>query len=163
MSSKKLCGTTKEIPCPYCGNMAKLVYGKDIPSYAAREELRDKPYHACLPCGAWVGCHRGTEVPLGVPASRQLRMLRAAAHEEFDKIWRTRRWAKRPNARKMLRRDAYQWLAHKLGIQVKECHIGMMNEEQCRQVIRVCRERRKAAGEVLLSTFEEAAERVREA
>lgn len=36
----------------------------------------------------------------------------------------------------MSRRAAYSWLAKQLGIEEKDCHIGMFNLEQCAAVVR---------------------------
>lgn len=58
----------------------------------------------------------------------QLRKARSAAHAAFDPLWK--RGA-------MNRPDAYKWLAGELGIDPAECHIGMMTEQQARQVVEV--------------------------
>lgn len=33
----------------------------------------------------------------------------------------------------MERKEAYKWLADAMGIDCKDCHIGMFSEEQCRE------------------------------
>lgn len=83
----------------------------------------------CFNCGAYVGCHKGTIKPLGTLANEELRGLRNQAHSSFDPIWQTR---------KMKRRQAYKWLAEKLGISEKDCHIAKFNKEKCLKVIQIC-------------------------
>jgi ribosomal protein L20A (L18A) len=50
------------------------------------------------------------------------------AHEEFDKLWQENH---------MTRQEAYQWLASKLKISLKKCHIGNFNESQCFDIERM--------------------------
>lgn len=42
----------------------------------------------------------------------------------------------------MERKEAYKWLASHLGIDGKDCHIGMFSEEQCKEVQQVLRRKR---------------------
>lgn len=112
--------------CPYCKATAEKVTGKEI--YPHRPDLYPLVFYRCTPCGAHVGCHRGTDKPLGMLANADLRTARICAHEAFDQLWRE----KLPG--KMTRSQAYFWLADKLGLSVEKCHIGMFNEAQCRQV-----------------------------
>lgn len=69
--------------CPYCDGMpvyvdSSLVYGR---SYGM--------IYLCHPCNAWVGVHKGTNKPLGRLANAELREAKKAAHEAFDKIWKS--------------------------------------------------------------------------
>lgn len=125
--------------CPYCGKVAKYVTGREI--YSSRGKWDDMWFWACLPCGAWVGCHRYSkkhgfrgDEPLGRLANARLRQRKRAAHDAFDPLWNK-------NAR-LKRVDAYKWLAGKLGIPVEECHIGMFDVEMCDKVIRAVKERK---------------------
>lgn len=86
----------------------------------------------CDDCGAAVGCHPNTDVPLGIMADRMTRRWRKKAHEAFDPIWRKPNW--------ITRHQAYEWLAGKLGLETKACHIGTFTRNQCRQVIAACQE-----------------------
>jgi hypothetical protein len=52
-----------------------------------------------------------------------------AAHAAFDPKWQSK---------KMKRTAAYAWLAEKLGIDGKDCHIGMMDLMMCKRVVEVC-------------------------
>lgn len=88
----------------------------------------------CGHCGASVGCHPGTDIPLGKMADRTTRQLRKKAHEVFDPIWRKGL---------LSRSQAYAWLADQLGIRVEECHISWFDAETCEKVIRICRKSRR--------------------
>lgn len=111
--------------CPYCGNVVELIKR----GFYKRPDLRDKPRWVCKPCGAHVGCHPGTFVPLGTLANAELRAARHAAHTAFDPLW------KEGN---ISRSQAYAWLSRKLRITVRECHIGYSSVEQCRRIVALC-------------------------
>lgn len=119
-----------KVKCDYCGNPASLVTGKEI--YPNRPDLYSNKIWMCLPCRAWVGCHKDSNaVPLGRLANDDLRKAKSKAHSAFDPFWKSG---------KMRRKDAYAMLAGLLGIQAKDCHIGMFDIEQCARVVDVCRE-----------------------
>lgn len=117
----------RKVVCPYCQGRATLVGGAVI--YPFRTDLHDRRFYLCAPCGAWVGCHLGTEKPLGVPANAATRQARIQAHDVFDPIWKTGR---------MDRQAAYAWLAGLLGIRPEACHISWFDEDQCAEVVRLC-------------------------
>ena len=84
------------------------------------------PYiYRCEGCKAYVGCHEGTKIPLGVLADRSTRNLRVKAHEELDKLWRSGL---------MSRAKAYNWLAGELGIDTSQCHISWLTKDQLKDV-----------------------------
>jgi len=83
----------------------------------------------CNDCTAVVGCHPGTETPLGRMADRETRKLRTKAHNAFDPLWRNGY---------MTRSRAYNWLASTLGIHSNECHISWLSKEQLKQVAEFC-------------------------
>jgi hypothetical protein len=122
----------KKTFCPYCKNDAALVTGREV--YPHRSDLHGRMFWMCSPCKAWVGCHVGSKghKPLGRLANAELRILKQQAHAVFDPIWK--------HSRSISRKDAYAILADKLGIPVKECHIGYFDEERCRKVIQICKE-----------------------
>lgn len=71
------------------------------------------------------------------PADQKTRDARRTAHEAFDVLWRG------PGA-PFTRSGAYRWLRGELGLTREECHIGMFDFEQCRQVcLRVAALRRR--------------------
>lgn len=118
-----------DLLCPYCGKAASLVGGINI--YPHRPDLAEKKFYQCAPCDAYVGCHPGTTNPLGRLADAELRKAKMAAHAAFDPLW------KEGNKK---RGSAYAWLCDQLGIEKKDCHIGMFDVEMCRRVVEVCRE-----------------------
>lgn len=131
--------------CEYCGSGTKLVLGKCI--YADRwPSLADKPFWACdryPTCDAYVGCHPGTETPLGRLANKELRQWKSRAHAVFDPLWqeklRRRRAERGAEYKKQYARgSAYRWLACQLGISFDDCHIGMFDVETCKRVVVLC-------------------------
>lgn len=121
--------------CGYCGCVAVLTFGKVL--YPAREDLWRKMFWACPSCpDVYVGCHPGTQVPLGSLADKALREARSAAHAAFDPLWRREvRPGVPPNTARSRR---YVWLAGRLGIPSADCHIGGFSLELCRRVVEVC-------------------------
>lgn len=113
------------IDCPYCGNAPQLITGKEL--YQHRPDLADKKFWKCFTCGAYVGCHPGSERPLGTLANAADRQWRSMAHQEFDQIWKSG---------EMLRSQAYRWLAEQVGVTV--VHIGKSNQEMCKRIVSIC-------------------------
>lgn len=118
----------KSPACPYCDQVSALVTGKVI--YPHRQDLHSKKFYHCAPCGAYVGCHPGTEKPLGRLANAELRQAKQAAHREFDPMW---------IGGNLKRSQAYGWLAEQLGIKKTSCHIGEFDVAMCARVVEVCR------------------------
>lgn len=112
--------------CQYCNESAKLVTGR-VP-YPHRKDLHNLYFWYCANGHepAFVGCHKGTQEPLGILADAGLRKIKSAAHQAFDPIWKEGEFT---------RKQAYQWLADKLGIAVEDCHIGMFKAQTCMRVI----------------------------
>ncbi len=126
--------------CPYCGQFSRKVGGDVI--YPHRPDLHDKRFYHCAPCGAYVGCHPGTEKPLGRLADAELRMWKQRVHAAFDPIWQ-RRFERKSSAdhrykKGMARGGRYKRLAELMGIPKDECHIGMFDIERCRIAIDIC-------------------------
>ncbi len=107
--------------CPYCGAPSKLVDDTHIyvRSYGTK-------CYICEPCGAWVGCHKGTNKALGRLANKELRELKHQAHEAFDPIWKNGY---------LPRKAAYEILSIAFNLPVEHTHIGMFDEDMCRKVI----------------------------
>ncbi len=106
--------------CPYCKGKSQLIESKEI--YGKDYGL----LHICKPCGAYVGCHKGSKQPLGRLANKKLRELKQEAHLYFDKIWKL----------KILKRgEAYNWLSEQIGTPLDYTHIGMFSEKTCTLVI----------------------------
>lgn len=116
------------ISCDYCGKPARLVDSAIV--YEGRSY---GPIWFCKDCQAWVGCHRGTDKPLGRLANAELRHWKRGAHAVFDSLWRGKT--------RYTRRKAYQWLAGEMGLPEEKTHIGMFDVDQCKQVIAICKKR----------------------
>ncbi|WP_329766084.1 zinc-finger-containing protein [Stenotrophomonas geniculata] len=114
-------------PCPVCNCEAKLVTGREV--YPHRPDLYGKKFWACLPHGAWVGCHPGSERRMGRLATAETRRLKMAAHAAFDPLWKTGR---------MKRTKAYAWLREQTGLSERDCHMGWMSDDNLRRVIEIC-------------------------
>lgn len=118
--------------CDYCNSEAQLVGGDVI--YPHRPDLHRLRFWQCVPCEAWVGCHKGTVRPLGRLANAELREAKTAAHNAFDPFWKFNEF----HGQKLKRSQAYKWLAERLGIEVEQCHIGMFDVETCKRVVEIC-------------------------
>ena len=86
-------------------------------------------FYICPKCGAYVGCHKGTNISLGRTANKHLRELKMAAHDAFDTMWKTK---------KMRRGSAYSWLSNILELPKEYTHIGMFSASTCIKVIEIC-------------------------
>lgn len=113
--------------CPYCHSNSEITDGSEI--YPHRTDLRQKKFYICRMCNAYVGCHTNG-LPLGRLANARLRKAKQKAHAAFDPIWKSG---------KKSRKEAYQWLGEKLGINKENCHIGMFDEENCLRVVELCK------------------------
>jgi len=80
-------------------------------------------------CDSYVGTCPGTDIPLGLPADAELRVLRIRAHRAFDALWRSGI---------MDRESAYRWMADRFAIPVREAHIAKFGPWRCRELIRMC-------------------------
>jgi len=116
--------TMRTVWCDYCDTHT---------DYVDSEEIYGKSYgmiYLCRSCGAYVGVHRGTDIPLGRLANAELRDWKKMAHANFDPVWTHGRFKGR-------RSDAYKWLADQMGLPEEETHIGMFNVKQCQQLIMI--------------------------
>jgi hypothetical protein len=118
--------------CPYCGALSELVHSDEIYKPQDRDAPNYGYMYVCWPCDARVGCHKGTTNPLGSLANAELRNWRKQVHFLFDSLWEDREE----------RKAAYAWLAQRLGIPFKKCHIGNMSVEVCKQAIEIVKEKR---------------------
>ena len=119
--------------CVECGGMGVMTSGER--AYPHRRDNWGKIYFQC-PCGAIVGCHPGTAVPAGRPASTHTRALRYRAHELFDRRWG--RGERSPHGYGYARQKAYKWLADFMGVPLDEAHIGLFDADQCNRLIAAC-------------------------
>lgn len=115
--------------CPYCGGRVNLVSSSTV--YHSNKYKGKMWVCEHYPkCDAYVGCHPGTEIPLGRLANKKLRNLKMEAHKWFDPIWKSGL---------MTRKEVYKWLASMLNIEESECHIGMFSPDTCNKVIQICK------------------------
>lgn len=120
--------------CIECSGTEAQPVGGDV-IYPHRPDLKALRFWRC-PCGAYVGVHEGTWKPKGYPAGPATHRARIAAHAAFDPLWR-RKMAKEGCTPKVARGAGYWWLAGELGIEVQDCHIGMMDEATALKVVEV--------------------------
>jgi hypothetical protein len=141
-------GLAKVAPaCGECADGGEVVLAQGREMYPQRPDLwvhdngDERWMWRCARCDAYCGVHRGTITPLGTPAGKATREARSAAHAAFDPLWQKRAHlsAMKPSR---ARAKGYRWLAGELGINPKECHIGMMDAAMCRRVIEICSRRR---------------------
>ena len=120
-----------EVICPYCGSNAVLIDSAHV--YGGRSYGM---IWICEPCDAYVGTHANNE-PLGSLANAELRKMRTIAHKAFDPLWQTKMKQSKCSKSKA-RGDGYKWLAQKLKIDIKNCHIGKFYLNQCKRVVEIC-------------------------
>ena len=120
--------------CPYCNKESKyvnssIIYGKDYGML-----------YLCEDCNAYCGVHKGTNIPLGTLANRILRDLRKKAHSYFDRFYKEKLidqiYKKKSDLSR--RNKSYLWLSLQLNLPLNETHIGMFDEDRCKDVIRIC-------------------------
>lgn len=108
--------------CPHCGGKVEVVGNAEI--YGGKP-MGEWPWaYLCRDCGAYVGMHPYTPIPLGTLATEALRRARVQAKQPFE-TWRT--------TRNIDRTQAYATLAGKMGIPVEECHFGWFDQARCDQ------------------------------
>lgn len=113
--------------CPYCTKRSCLVDGLAI--YPNRPDLQTRMFYQCAPCGAYVGTHKGSarHAPLGTLANAELRALRRQVHEKLDPLWQ----GNPPGEVGKIRNQVYDWLAKRMGLDVRRCHVAHFREAQC--------------------------------
>lgn len=126
-------------PCePICAECEKLAtqmvsWSQVYTWRPGRPDLTSKKFWLC-DCGAFVGCHEGTTIPLGRPAKKALQRLRSRAHEMFDPLWQAKA-AREKLPRHEAREAGYAWLAGQLGLTRDKTHIGMMDKPTVTRMI----------------------------
>lgn len=112
--------------CLFCHSEVRVATHQDV--YG--RDYSDWPYmYLCGKCGACVGMHPFTNIPLGTLADRATRKARKDCKKPFEALWRNG---------KMSRTEAYIWLAAELNIPVDECHFGWFDICQCEAAKRAC-------------------------
>lgn len=113
---------TTAIWCVGCNEevRAELVHGDVV--YPHREDLKDLPFWKCPKCGDTVGTHYKSAdplKPLGVIATRGMKILRRNIHSCIDPIWTNRI---------MTRTQVYKYISTRLGYQYHTGDIKTMAE-----------------------------------
>lgn len=116
----------RPVRCDACGSPKVELQSKELMRMRVRGPWSLIWY--CSDCTAWVGCHEGTDVPMGLMGDRNTRHARFEAHQAMDPLWRGRKAIAG-------RDEVYQWMAAHLGIDYSVAHISMLNEEQCNRLI----------------------------
>ena len=115
---------TRYIVCHYCKTEAQYTDSAVV--------YHGKSYgmiYLCPKCGAYVGVHKGTAIPLGILADAELRKWKKIAHDAFDQLWIDGL---------MSRSAAYVWLAEAMGKSIVETHIGMFRLNECEAATELC-------------------------
>lgn len=118
--------------CIHCGSPVRL--GTHAEIYDGRS-FGVWPYvYLCenKECGAYVGLHSFTNIPLGHLATEAERAARKSCKPAFEKLWKT-------GAAPMSRNAAYAWLAEALQIPAENCHFGMFGVERCELAKKLCK------------------------
>jgi len=123
------------VKCDYCGEDANFNPGSD--AFYGGRDFGPVWSCECVPGGAWVGCHKGSDRPLGRLADKSLRAAKSAAHAAFDPLWQ-RKMTRDGVSKSEARGAGYRWLAGQMGLTSDQCHIGMFNNEQCQRVVALC-------------------------
>jgi hypothetical protein len=81
-----------------------------------------------ISCHGTHTAHQKTGLPMGVPANAEVRRLRMRVHDLFDRRWKSG---------SMTRQGAYHWLAAKMMMNYKRCHIGSFDKNQCLRALEI--------------------------
>lgn len=114
--------------CDCCGSGA-VVLTKNSEVYRGRSFGYWPFVYLCKHCGAYVGLHPGTDIPLGTLADKRLRDARKRGKAAFLEIL---------DALDLPREQAYRWLAHKLEIPEQECHWGWFGLNRTWRASAIC-------------------------
>ncbi len=126
--------------CRFCSESVRIAKHADI--YGGRE-FGDWPYvYLCDACGAYVGLHPFTAIPLGTLADEPTRNARKACKPYFELLFNGKATAPGVTVprrfRRMERGNAYKWLADQMQIPVGECHFGWFDIAQCHKAKEAC-------------------------
>lgn len=106
--------------CNLCNFPVRLTRNREIYN---GQDYGDWPFvYLCQGCGAYVGLHPSTDLPLGTLADFPTRQARKEAKNLFHRLMHTRFLGNRTRA--------YDGLARELRIDRKLCHFGLFDENQ---------------------------------
>lgn len=115
----------RPVKCDNCGGPRVHLQKRKFMGLRTYGAKWDLIWH-CADCNALVGCHDGTDIPLGSMADTFTRAARSEAHGAFDALWKGGGWT---------RAEAYGWMEKMLGLPPERAHIGMLNMRQCEALI----------------------------
>ena len=121
--------------CPDCKDRTVFCNSQNV--YGKGTDFGD--IYLCTKCGAYVGCHKGTNKAYGRVAQKPLRNYRKEAHRLFDGMWQIKMRINPGMSKTKARRKAYTWLSKEMGLPIELTHIGMFDIPQCQQVIKSCK------------------------
>jgi len=119
--------------CHYCGSPVFLVNNSEI--YGRSYGYWPYAYRCCG-CDSYVGLHPYTDLPLGTLADKETREARKQYKRAFLDVQRREGWD---------RKQAYEWLAHRMGISSRKCHWGMFSVDQAELAGAICIEHMESA------------------
>ena len=90
-----------------------------------RTQTRFGVLYVCKQPDCTVQCWGGAT---STPADQATRDLRKRCHEVFDRLWQERGLFASRTA-------AYRWLAKRMEMSPRHCHIGAFDASQCRRVL----------------------------
>jgi hypothetical protein len=115
--------------CCGCQREVEAVCATGGEIYPHRTDLHKKRFWRCPTCGNYVGCHPGSEKPLGNIPTPELRKARSHVHAILDPIWKTKR---------MARGAIYAKISERIG---RQYHTGEIKTiEDARLVYRIVQE-----------------------
>lgn len=123
----------KEMRCPYCGAKVRLTTAAEV--YAGKDVIYgpDEKMYVCSNygkgCNAYVGTHKGTDIPFGMLADENLRRKRILAHRAMNRVI---------DAGILGKSSVYKYLADRFGM--NQFHIGQSGDYYCDQTISIMNE-----------------------
>jgi len=116
--------------CPYCGNdHVELVEHKAV----YKRSYGEWPYlYLCRnqACGAYVGVHPHTDIPLGTLADLATREARKANKSWFMRLMKRQQCGLN---------IGYLWLSEEMNIRAEQCHWSMFDVDLCEQAGAICK------------------------
>ena len=115
--------STVELMCPEpgCGGRLMLKPSKYGPFWGCER-------WSTTGCNGSVSAHKADGRPMGTPVTADVKKVRRAAHEAFDKMWNS------PDS-PTTRDKAYQWLQRAMGMTPEQAHIGQFGIPECEKLL----------------------------
>lgn len=113
--------------CRHCGSVVKFIRNEEL--YGHPRGNWPFAYLCQNPvCGASIGLHKGTDIPLGTLAKRELKAARYTAKQSFLCLVKEK---------KLKMNDAYEWLAYHMNKPQTETHFGFFEHEDCQLALKI--------------------------